>query len=98
MDVGGKVDPHKQPLLEACSHYVLVSREPEAMPLWHEFCRDRGNLQCVAILHTQPPPTPDLGEAQVLEYQPDLEIRWDPTAALPVALLNEVQSLIRAGQ
>ncbi len=92
VDVGGKVDPQKQPILEACSHYVLVSRDPEAIPLWQEFCRDRGNLRCLAILHTSPS-HPD-GDPQVLRDLPELEMHWDPAAALPVELLQVVRSLV----
>ncbi len=92
VDVGGKVDPQKQPILEACSHYVLVSRDPEAIPLWQEFCRDRGNLRCLAILHTSPG-HPD-GDPQVLRDLPELEMHWDPAAPLPVELLQVVRSLV----
>ncbi|MGY4614271.1 CRISPR-associated ring nuclease Crn3/Csx3 [Thermostichus sp. OS-CIW-38] len=88
VDVGGKVDPQKQPILEACSHYLVVSRDPEAIPLWHEFCRDRGNLRCVAILHTSP------GPPQVLKDSPELEIRWDPNSPPPAELLRAVRRLI----
>jgi CRISPR-associated protein Csx3 len=88
VDVGGKVDPQKQPILEACSHYLVVSRDPEAIPLWHEFCRDRGNLRCVAILHTSP------GPPQVPKDSPELEIRWDPNSPPPAELLRAVRRLI----
>ncbi|MGY4589387.1 CRISPR-associated protein Csx3 [Thermostichus sp. MS-CIW-40] len=88
VDVGGKVDPQKQPILEACSHYLVVSRDPEAIPLWHEFCRDRGNLRCVAILHTSP------GHPQVPKDPPELEIHWDPNSPPPAELLRAVRRLI----
>ncbi len=89
VDVGGKVDPHKQPLLEACTHYVLVSRDPAAIPLWQEFCRDRRNLHCLAILHTSPESHPP-----VFRDPPQLEMGWDPAAPLPVELLQVVRSLV----
>jgi CRISPR-associated protein Csx3 len=88
VDVGGKVDPHKQPILEACSHYLLVSRDPAAIPLWHEFCRDRGNLRCVAILHTGPCP-------EDLPRDPNqLELCWDPGSPLPAELVRVVRGLV----
>ncbi|MEN9223836.1 MAG: CRISPR-associated ring nuclease Crn3/Csx3 [Thermostichus sp. HHBFW_bins_43] len=90
VDVGGKVDPQKQPLLEACSHYLVVSRDPREIPLWQEFCRDRGNLQCVAILHTG-------GYPHGLREPPELEMGWDPAAALPRELLQRVRSLVGRG-
>ncbi|OLP19166.1 CRISPR-associated protein Csx3 [Leptolyngbya sp. 'hensonii'] len=52
VDVGGMVQPEKQPLLEACSHYLIISSKPEAIAPWHEFCRDRGNLKPVAVLRS----------------------------------------------
>jgi CRISPR-associated protein Csx3 len=42
VDVGGMVQPEKQPILEACSHYLIISSKPEEVERWHEFCRDRG--------------------------------------------------------
>lgn len=88
VDVGGKVDPQKQPILEACSHYLVVSRDPEAIPLWHEFCRDRGNLRCVAFLHTGPC-------REDLPRDPNqLELCWDPGSPLPAELVRVVRGLV----
>ncbi len=88
VDVGGKVDPQKQPILEACSHYLVVSRDPAAIPLWHEFCRDRGNLRCVAVLHTGPCP-------EDLPRDPNqLELCWDPGSPLPAELVRVVRGLV----
>ncbi len=88
VDVGGKVDPDKQPILEACSHYLLVSRDPAAIPLWHEFCRDRGNLRCVAVLHTGPCP-------EDLPRDPNqLELCWDPGSPPPAELVRVVRGLV----
>ena len=52
VDVGGMVQPEKLPLLEACSHYLIISSQPEAVDQWHEFCRDRGNLKPLAVIHS----------------------------------------------
>ncbi|MFQ3613479.1 MAG: CRISPR-associated ring nuclease Crn3/Csx3 [Cyanobacteriota bacterium] len=97
VDVGGKVDPHKQPLLEACSHYVLVSRDPEATSLWWEFCQDRGNLRGLAILHTSPEGPLPVGNQPVRfsGTESSLELHWNPGTALPEELVQTVRRLIR---
>lgn len=50
VDVGGMVQPEKLPILEACTHYLIISSKPQAVDAWHEFCRDRGNLIPVAVI------------------------------------------------
>lgn len=93
VDVGGKVDPAKHPLLEACSHYLVVSREPEAVAAWHEFCADRGNLHLLGIVHTY------RGEGELLrQISPYLEIELgipDHHAPLtvPPMLLAKIRNL-----
>lgn len=52
VDVGGMVQPEKQPILEACSHYLIISSRPEVVESWHQFCRDRGNLVPVAVIQS----------------------------------------------
>ena len=52
VDVGGKVQPEKQPILEACSHYLIISSKPTEVAKWHEFCSDRGNLRCLAVMNS----------------------------------------------
>ncbi|NEP77566.1 MAG: CRISPR-associated protein Csx3 [Okeania sp. SIO3B3] len=39
VDVGGKVQPEKFPILEQCSHYIIISRCQEEVGKWHDFCR-----------------------------------------------------------
>ncbi len=52
VDVGGMVQPEKLPILEACTHYLIISSKPEAVDAWHEFCHNRGNLTPVAVIHS----------------------------------------------
>lgn len=69
VDVGGMVQPQKLPILEACTHYLIISSKPQAVNAWHEFCRDRGNLIPVAVIHSS------LAEVEeVVKKQPYLEI------------------------
>ncbi|MCS7292024.1 MAG: CRISPR-associated ring nuclease Crn3/Csx3 [Gloeomargarita sp. SKYBB_i_bin120] len=92
VDVGGKVDPAKQPLLEACTHYLVVSRDPEAIPAWHEFCADRGNLQLLGIVHTY------LGQGEhlrqsALYLELELGLLDDQPVTVPAGLLDRLKSL-----
>jgi len=93
VDVGGKVDPAKQPILEACTHYLIVSREPQAIPMWHEFCAERGNLQLLGIVHTYP------GEGQRVRQEfPYLEIELGmPLDTAPSLLINAIRNLALPG-
>ena len=55
VDVGGKVQPEKIPLLEACSHYLVISSNADEVQPWHEFCHDRGNLKLIAVIQSSLP-------------------------------------------
>ncbi|MEA5568606.1 CRISPR-associated ring nuclease Crn3/Csx3 [Anabaena sp. UHCC 0399] len=93
VDVGGMVQPEKLPILEACTHYLIISSKPEAIGVWHEFCRDRGNLIPVAVIHSS------LSEIeQVHQSEPHLEITsglWvrGKTKGVPESLLKSVKSI-----
>jgi len=92
VDVGGKVQPEKQPLLEACSHYLIISSDLQAIAPWHEFCRDRGNLQPVAVIHS----SLDSGFS-VHQEMPYLELTAGPwvagqTPEIPQVLLDRIRS------
>ncbi len=96
VDVGGMVQPEKQPVLEACSHYLIISAKPEAIAAWHEFCRDRGNLKPLAVLHSS------LTVCETIHArEPFLEMTCGPwlqgqPCAVPTLLLEQVQALVRS--
>lgn len=52
VDAGGMVQPEKRSILEACTHYVIISSKPEEIEPWHDFCGRQGNLQPVAVIHS----------------------------------------------
>ena len=95
VDVGGMVQPEKQPILEACSHYIIVSSKPEDVKKWHEFCRDRGNLLPLAVILSS------LGRiCRVHQYEPFLEMTCGPWTSrlcreVPDVLLEKAQCLVR---
>jgi CRISPR-associated protein Csx3 len=95
VDVGGMVQPEKQPILEACTHYLIISSNAEAIEPWHEFCRDRGNLSPVAVIHSS------LDDCAIVHReQPYLEMTCGPwirgqKRALPPLLLAHIQRLLQ---
>jgi CRISPR-associated protein Csx3 len=93
VDVGGRVQPEKQPILAACSHFLIISSDPQAIDPWVEFCRDRGNLDPVAILHSVLKPC-----LEIIRQQPWLELRCGPwlrgnACPIPAILLQHLQGL-----
>ncbi len=96
VDVGGMVQPEKQPILEACSHYLIISSKPEAIAPWHEFCRDRGNLIPLAVLHSR------LEACEIVHTrEPYLEMTCGPwiqeqACTIPKELGQRVRELLRA--
>jgi len=94
VDVGGMVQPEKLQILEACTHYLIISSKPEAVGAWHEFCRDRGNLIPVAVIHSS------LAEVEeVHRSEPYLEITsgsWvqGQVKVFPQVLLGRVKALL----
>ncbi|RCJ31806.1 CRISPR-associated protein Csx3 [Nostoc punctiforme NIES-2108] len=98
VDVGGMVQPEKLPILEACTHYLIISSKPEAVGAWHEFCRDRGNLIPVAVIHSS------LAEVEeVHQVQPYLEITsgtWvrGRVQKVPEIILKQVKTIFTSNQ
>ena len=91
VDVGGRVQPEKVPMLEACSHYLIISSNPDEVKKWHEFCRDRGNLSLLAVVHSSLDET-----CQLHQHEPVLEMTCGPwrqghVPHLPEILLSEIQ-------
>ena len=94
VDVGGKVQPEKQPVLEACSHYLIISSKSDEVKKWHEFCLDRSNLRCLSVI------TSSLDRIETIHRRdPFLEMTcgpWISRASIPVpeVLLEAVRSLV----
>ncbi|MEM9009420.1 MAG: CRISPR-associated ring nuclease Crn3/Csx3 [Cyanobacteria bacterium P01_F01_bin.86] len=94
LDVGGRVQLQKVPVLEACSHYLIISSVPDEVTKWHEFCRDRGNLRCLAVVNSS------LDTVEMIHRrEPFLEMTcgpWISGAAdeIPEVLLKQVRSLL----
>ena len=95
VDVGGMVQPEKVPILEACSHYLVISAQPETVSRWHEFCHGRGNLAPVGVIHSR------LGPGlEVYQEYPFWEIsagpwRQDVQPQIPGLVMTSIEQLVR---
>jgi CRISPR-associated protein Csx3 len=52
VDVGGMVQPEKLPLLEVCTHYLIISSQLEAVEKWHKFCGIDAQLKPTGVIHS----------------------------------------------
>jgi CRISPR-associated protein Csx3 len=94
VDVGGKPQPEKMPLIEQCTHYIIISKYPEKIGEWHELCRTK--LQPLAVIHSVKEK-----RMEVLSTSPFLEIvagLWQEgeTLTVPEVLLEAVLSTLDA--
>ena len=94
VDVGGMVQPEKRPVMEMCTHYLIISSKPEEIEAWHQFCREEGKLMPLAVIHST------LEEKiEILQSQPFLEMVCGPwvmgrTKAIPAVLHEVLMSLV----
>lgn len=90
VDAGGMVQPEKQSILDACTHYLIISSKPEEIGAWHNFCKQQGNLQPVAVIHSTLE-----AKVEVLQHEPFLELRCGPwvqgeTEKMPEVLVEQL--------
>ncbi len=92
VDVGGRIQPEKQSILAACTHYLVISSNPEEIEPWCDFCEESGSLQRVAVIHSTLEQT-----LCVLQNDPYLELRCGPwvqkqVEALPAELIEPIKT------
>ena len=74
VDMGGLPQPEKQPLLEECTHYIVISRLAEAVEAWHQCCGSM--LTSLVVIHSV------LEPVQTVEQKtPFLEVTAGPWVA-----------------
>lgn len=94
VDAGGMVQPEKLSILEACTHYLIISSKPEEIEPWHDFCLGEGGLEPVAVIHSV------LEEKlEVLQREPFLEMVSGPwvmgkTEGIPDVLREVLDCLL----
>ena len=92
VDVGGVPDTVKSPVIEQCSHYIVISKDPDKVQECHNLCSPK--LKPLAVIHSV------LEERlEVLRTEPFLEIvagPWERSQPRPVPdiLLQQVLKLL----
>ncbi len=71
VDMGGLPQPEKQPLLEECTHYIVISRLQESVEAWHHCCGSM--LTPLAVIHSVLEPV-----QTVVQKTPFLEVTAGP--------------------
>lgn len=98
VDAGGMVQPEKKSILDACTHYLIISSKREEIEPWHQFCKREGGLQPVAVVHSV------LEERlEVLKREPFLEIVCGPwitgeTQGIPKVLRETMNTMLEKEQ
>lgn len=94
VDFGGKPKSQDVKVLHRCTHYLIITSDPEALAQWHDFCQVRGGLTPVAVIHSVLE-----DRVEVVQTEPFLEIIAGPwvrgqSARIPDALLSAVMQLL----
>ncbi|WP_204101928.1 MULTISPECIES: CRISPR-associated protein Csx3 [Spirulina sp. CCY15215] len=89
VDVGGWPQPEKRPVVEQCTHSIIISRYPEKIPAWQELFAP---LQPLAVIHSI------LEErCEIVRTKPYLEIiagKWQLGCSVPDVLRDRVLSVV----
>jgi CRISPR-associated protein Csx3 len=95
VDLGGRPDAVKLPVVNACSHFVIISRDPTQVPLWLELF---SLLHPIAIVHSR------LEDGyRVVRSEPVLEVEAGPwlrekAAVVPDMLLERLLREVKRGE
>jgi CRISPR-associated protein Csx3 len=82
VDFGGIPDPVKLPVVSACSHFVIISRDPSQVPLWLELFSP---LRSLAVIHSRL----EAG-CRVVRTAPVLEVEAGPWLREKEAMVPDV--------
>ena len=88
VDVGGRPDEVKMPVVEQCSYYIVISNDPNKVQEWHNLCGTRSQL--LAVIHSVWE-----DKVEVFRRKPFLELiagKWDKRRmrGVPEVLLAEI--------
>jgi CRISPR-associated protein Csx3 len=92
VDLGGKPQEHERPVLQQCSHYIVISNNPEKVDEWHSLCK---RLKPIAVVHSS-----RQADYQLVKTEPFLQFEIGvqqmlETQTLPKILLDAVLSSFR---
>ncbi len=96
VDVGGKTQPEKELLVKQCTHYLVISRDPDLVQPWHDFCQPM--LKAIAVVHSV-----RTAKVEVTQAQPWLEVIAGPweqgaTSSIPDELLQAILAAWQASE
>ncbi|MGB3402262.1 MAG: CRISPR-associated ring nuclease Crn3/Csx3 [Microcoleaceae cyanobacterium] len=96
VDIGGKVQEHKLPILKQCSHYIIISSNSEKIQEWHNFFGQ--SLQPLAVIHSVLE-----DRLEIIKTDPFLEVIAGPwitgeTVRFPDIILNRILQVIKMAQ
>lgn len=88
VDVGGLPQPEKIPIVQHCTHYIVISRLPEAINAWHDFGQPYATP--LTVIHSVLTDT-----LKIFQTSPWLEIESGPwimgqTEMIPDCLLQHI--------
>jgi CRISPR-associated protein Csx3 len=92
VDLGGKPKDHERPVLQQCSHYIVISNKPEKVNEWHSLCE---GLQPIAVIHNS-----RQADYQLVQTEPFLQFgigvqHMLQTQTLPKVLRDAVLSSLK---
>lgn len=95
VDVGGLPQAEKLPLVEQCSHYIVISRLPDEVAKWHGLCRP--HLEPLAVIHSVLEAT-----QEIVEEEPFVEVVAGPwlvgrESEMPECVVERVLGSCRLG-
>jgi CRISPR-associated protein Csx3 len=95
VDIGGKVQNHKLPVLQQCSHYIIISRDRDKVQEWHDFFKP--DLKPLVVIHSI------LEERlEIIQTDPFLEVIARPwitgETTVPDVILNHILQVIKMVQ
>lgn len=96
VDVGGIPDPVKQPVVEQCTHYIIISSNSKEIENWHKLCNS--SLQPLIVIHSV------LEERlEIVRTEPYLEAIAGPwergqECYVPELLLDTVISILKSAE
>jgi CRISPR-associated protein Csx3 len=91
VDVGGVPQPEKKPVIDACSHSLIISSDPAAIAAWHTLCTPSS---CLAVIHSEPDVKSELlAQLPTLAFKLGLRTLAE-TGKLPDLLLATISQIL----
>lgn len=92
VDIGGRTDRDRIPVVQACTHYIAISNDPNKIADWRDLCEP--DLRPLAVIHSVLE-----ARVEVLQTEPFLEVIAGPwergqDCTVPEVILERVLSVL----